>query len=752
MPDSIGPYAIVREIGRGGMGIVYEGWDERLSRAVAIKTIIRTADAAMRDRFLREARAAAAVSHPHICQLFDIGEHQGDPFLCMELLEGRSLADRLTEGPLAVQEAATTALAILSALSALHRRGIVHRDLKPTNVFLTAAGIKLLDFGLARSAGPALDETAITLPGVVMGSPRYMAPEQVRGGEIDGRTDIFAAGLVLFEMLSGHAAFTGTAAVDVLHAVVHEHPPALMGSPAVAELDRIVQRAVAKMPSDRYQTADEMAADVRACLSRADAGEVVRARASTRLVVLPFRVLRPDPDIDFLTYSLPDAITASLSALESLIVRSPLAAARFSDGAPDLRQLAADLNVDAAISGSLLSAGSTVRLALQLFDVPAGTVRWSHRADVPLDDLFAIQDSVCAAVVEALALPLSARESRVLRHDVPASPEAYELYLRANRLSTVTSQWTMARDLYRQAVERDPSYAPAWARLGRVRRIIGKYGLDDDPRQQLVQAEEAFQRAFALNPDLPLLHNLYTYMEVESGRARDAVVRLLKRLRTRANDPDLFAGLVHACRYVGLLDASVAAYHRATRLDPSIATSAAHTFFMLGQYDRAIAIDPDGLPYVSILSYVALGQPEDAAALSQTSRPAADHHPHLALILRTVDAALEGRRHECGALLRQMAGAAAMPEFADPEGWYYWAQIAADCGDADFALALLNQAVDSGFHCPRAFETSPLLDPLRGRPEFAALLARARRGHEAAVQAFTEADGHRLLGVASFAS
>ncbi|MGH2386239.1 MAG: serine/threonine-protein kinase, partial [Candidatus Limnocylindria bacterium] len=300
MPDAIGPYTIVREIGRGGMGVVYEGWDNRLSRPVAIKTIIRASDQQMRDRFVREARAAAAVSHPHICQLFDIGEHAGEPFLCMELLDGQSLADRVSQGPMAVHEAASIALAVLSALAALHRRDIVHRDLKPTNVFLTPNGVKLLDFGLARPVGLQVDETAVTMPGVVMGSPRYMSPEQVRGGEVDSRTDIFAAGLVMFEMLTGRAAFGGTSAVDILHAVLHDHPPALMGPPAVIDVDRIIQRAVAKAPVDRYQTADEMATDLRASLSRTEVTDTYQARTTKRLVVMPFRVLRPAPEIDFL--------------------------------------------------------------------------------------------------------------------------------------------------------------------------------------------------------------------------------------------------------------------------------------------------------------------------------------------------------------------------------------------------------------------------------------------------------------------
>ena len=744
MPDSIGPYAIVREIGRGGMGVVYEGWDTRLGRAVAIKTILPAADPQAHERFLREARAAAAVSHPNICQLFDIGDAGGQPFICMELLDGQPLGARLADGPLAVPEAGAIALAILSALAALHRRGIVHRDLKPSNIFLTPNGIKLLDFGLAREARVPLDETALTLPGMVMGSPRYMAPEQVRGGTVDHRVDIFAAGLVLFEMLTGRPAFSGTSAVDVLHAVVHEHPPALTGSPVVGDLDRIIQRAVAKRPEDRYPAADEMATELRACLSRAEARDVVHARATRRLVVLPFRVLRPDPAVDFLAESLPDAITISLSALESLTVCSTLAAARFAGSVPDLRRLGSELGVDAAIGGSLLHAGNSVRVAVQLVDVPSGTVRWSHTAQVPLDDLFTIQDAVCSAVVDAFALPLTSREHDVLRQDVPANAEGYELYLRANRLSTVTNQWIEARNLYLRAVELDPKYAPAWARLGRVLRIIGKYGLAEDAAEHIRRAEEAFRRAFELNPDLPLAHNLYTYMEVEAGRAQDAVVRLLGRLATRTNDANLFAGLVHACRYVGLLDASVAAYQRATRLEPSITTSAAHTFFMLGQYQRAIDVDTDGLPYVSIMCHLALGQETAAVELAKASKIAAGTNQHLLAVTRLVEAVVERRVEEGRALIQEVI---ALPAFTDPEGWYYWAQSAALLEQDDLALDMLRNALAHGFYCSRALETSPLLDPLRGTPPFAALLEGARTAHESAALAFTRANGPRLLGV-----
>jgi serine/threonine protein kinase/tetratricopeptide (TPR) repeat protein len=745
MPDAIGPYTIVREIGRGGMGVVYEGWDDRLSRPVAIKTILNASDQQMRERFVREARAAAAVSHPHICQLFDIGEHAGEPFLCMELLDGQPLADRLGQGSMAVHEATNIELAILSALAALHRRGIVHRDLKPTNVFLTPNGVKLVDFGLARSVGLNIDETAVTLPGVVMGSPRYMAPEQLRAGEVDGRADIFAAGLVLFEMLTGRAAFGGTSPIDVLHAVMHDHPPALIGSPAVVDLDRIIQRAVAKVPADRYHTADEMATELRASLSRTEATDTVQARTTTRLVVLPFRVLRPAPEVEFLAYSLPDAITVSLSALDSLTVRSSLAAARFSEGAPDLRAVASELSVDNAITGTLLQVGAALRVAVQLIDVPSGTVRWSRAAQVPLDDLFSIQDSVCSAVVRAFELPVTPGKHEGPKQDVPANNDAYELFLKANRLSTNITQWPLARDLYIRAVEADPSYAPAWARLGRVLRNIGKFGATADAKSHLTRAHVAFQRAFRENPDLPLAHNLYTYIEVENGHALDAMLRLLGRLRTRTHDPDLFAGLVQACRYVGLLDASVAAYHRATRLDPAIPTSVAHSFFMLGQYDRAIQADSDQFQYVSLISHLALGEHAEVAALCGAAKAEPIASPYVDVIVRLFESLIEERFEESRESLTRLAD---YPVFDDPEGLYYWAQGATIARDQALALMLLQRSVDGGYHCPRGLETSPLLDDLRGTAEFADLLARAREGHDAAAAAFAKADGHRLLGLA----
>jgi serine/threonine protein kinase len=332
-PDRIGRYAIERKLGAGGMGIVYAARDERLQRTVALKTLsLLSEDPTARKRFWREARAAASVNHPNVCQIYEIGEEAGELFIAMELLEGEVLSERLRRGSLSAAQAVPIGLDMLSALSALHARGIVHRDLKPSNVFITPHGVKLLDFGLARpelevSLDPASE---LTMPGMVMGTPRYMAPEQITGETVDGRSDLFAAGAILFEMLAGRPAFTGRTIVEIVHATQYEHPPALAGSPAVAALDRVIRHALSKRPAERPATADEMAAELRAAHATDSHATPTLARALTRLVVLPFRVLRPDPETDFLAFSLPDAISTSLSGIGSLIVRSSATAARFA--------------------------------------------------------------------------------------------------------------------------------------------------------------------------------------------------------------------------------------------------------------------------------------------------------------------------------------------------------------------------------------------------------------------------------------
>jgi serine/threonine protein kinase len=742
IPERVGRYRITKELGSGGMGIVYAALDERLDRSVAIKMIRRAAShPRARERMWREARAAAAVNHPNICQLYEIAEEEGEVFIAMELLEGESLAARIARQSMTVTEAFPIMLAMLSALEAIHRRGLVHRDLKPSNVFLTPHGVKLLDFGLARPAEEPEAGENLTQSGTLLGTPRYLAPEQLRGGPVDGRADLFASGAVLFEMLSGKPAFDGNSVAQVLQAIVNDQPPLLGGSAAIVAVDRIIHRALEKNPARRYPSAEAMADDLRAAMALADTGEMERPHAVTRLIVLPFRIMRSDPETDFLAFSLPDAITSSLSGLESLVVRSSLAAARFAGEAPDLAAIARQAEVDFVLTGTLLRAGDQLRVVAQLMETPAGTLVWSDTVQVPLGDIFQLQDTLTQRLVESLSLPLSARDRGMLRHDVPASAKAYEFYLRANQLSHQSSQWKVARDLYLQCLDEDPRYAPAWARLGRIYRVIGAYS-GEDPDEKLRRSEEAFKRALELNPDLPIAHNLYTYLEVEMGDAQPAMLRLLRRAEQHGADPELFAGLVQACRYCGLLEASVAAYEQAHRLDPEIRTSVSHAYMMLGDYERSIATNVEDPPSMNAVALELMGRADEAIVLLR-------EHEKLRLPKVAHDFNLAHRALLEGDPATSLLATERMLEswqLRDPCGRYYVARLLARLGERERALAFLRQATEGGFICYSFMTRDPWLDGLRREPEFRDILRLGESRQKEALAAFLHAGGDRILG------
>jgi serine/threonine protein kinase len=738
--ESIGHYAVTGVLGEGGMGVVYAAFDERLGRPVAIK-MIKTAvvDPAARERLRREARTAASINHPAICQLYEIGEENGELFLAMELLQGESLAARIARGGIAVADAVSIALGILTGMEALHKQGLVHRDLKPSNIFLTPHGVKLLDFGLTCAVQNVTDETliALTAPGTIVGTPQYAAPEQLVRGALDARTDIFAAGCVLYEMLTGKPPFGGQSVVEVFHAIMYEQPPALTGGPAVTALDRIIYRALGKKPGDRYQTTEAMAQDLRGATSFSETGSATPAHTVTRLIVLPFRILRPDNETDFLSFSLADAVTSSLTGLQSLVVRSSLAAARFASDSPDLKAIADEMEVDAILVGTLFRSGNELRVASQLVGTPAATVLWSHTAQVAIGDLFSLQDDLAGRIVESLSLPLTQRERRMLKQDVPATPEVYERYLRANEMSRDSQNWRDALALYEQCAQEDPHYAPAWAGLGRMHRLIGKY-VEDGSGVRFAQAEHALKRALELNPDLSSAENNYAYLEVDLGRAEESMVRLLRRARERSSDPELFAGLAHSCRYCGLLNASMAAARHALRLDPKIRTSAGQTCFMLGDYAAVTEYEPESVNYLRNLALTMLGRTDEALASLRTVDQSL---PHLLVIFVTaLEELLRGDRDASLASIRRL-------DIRDPEGRFYVARHLAYLGDTDAAVAMFTRVVPDGFFCLPALMRDPWLDSLRALPAFAAILREAESRHRQAVISFLTAEGDRVLGI-----
>jgi len=742
IPERIGRYRVERKLGEGGMGVVYAARDERLDRTVAIKTIRGDSDEVARRRVWREARAAAGISHPNICQLYEVEETGDGLVLAMELLDGEPLAARLARGPLPPAETATITLQVLDALDALHGRGLLHRDLKPSNLFLTRHGVKLLDFGLARSFSSADSggdhPTLLTEAGLIVGTPNYMAPEQVRGETLDARTDLFAVAALVFEMLSGAMAFPGPTMVDALHRVLHDQPPPLSGGPVVSGLDRVIRRALQKGAGDRYDSAAAMAAAIREVMTLGDTMELAAplTRAMTRFIALPFRVLRPDADTDFLAFSLPDAVTSSLIGTRNLLVRSSAAAAKFDPQAPDLRRLAADADVDVALMGTILRAGNQLRATAQLVEAPAGTVVWSHASQHPLHDVFAMQDELVAGIVGSLAHSLGPAESGAIRRDVPRHAGAYELYLRANELARDWDRLGEAREVYQQSVALDSQFAPAWAGLGRCHRVLGKY-LDDPVG--VVEAERAFERANALNPELPVLHKYYAQLECDAGRAVEAMRRLLRRARVSA-DPEYFAGLVHACRYAGLLDASAQAHDEARRLDPAVPTSVLSTYMLQGDFERVLR-QPDVDAEVRAMALFRLGRVDEARLLWQPVGP--DAPPTLKawddLIVAAMSDAPDARQ--------RAEDAAGRLKWNDPEGYTTGAILVCRLGSHDLALTALRKAIDGGFAVVEPLEREPWLEPIRGDARFQEVLQRTRARRDEALAVFRAEGGERLLGL-----
>jgi eukaryotic-like serine/threonine-protein kinase len=556
--------------------------------------------------------------------------------------------------------------------------------------------------------------------------------------------DLFAVGSILFEMLTGTPAFNGRTVVEVYAALLNSQPPPLVGGPDIMAVDRIIQRALAKQPRGRYPDATAMAQEIRQALTLLDTGPRSQVRTITRLIVLPFRMLRPDSEIEFLSSGLPEAITASLMGLESLTVRSASAAARLAGDAPDLKSIAAAAGVDVVLMGTLLRAGDQVRVSTELVTVPEGTVLATRSAQVALTDIFQLQDELTRQIVDALHIPLSAHDHQALQQDVSANAEAYQLYLRATHIgegASTPARLCAARDLYRRCVELDPGYAPAWARLGRVYRVLAKYAhgnVEEDRRA----AEEAFRKALELNPELPLAHSLYTYFEIEEhGAPCEAMLRLLRLATARAADPDLYAGLVVACRFCGLLDASLAADRRARRIDPGVRTSVHYTHWMLGDYEQTVLTDLEEIQTLRHAAMWMMGRQEEAV---QGLRSMESHwqtsERWYVIALRS---AMENDRDGCADAIRQVLATG----FHDPEGLLFCARSLARVQAHDFALSLLDQVVDGGFSGSRALVHDPWFDSLRAEPRFIRILHRAEAKMADAGIAFAKAGGERLLGV-----
>ena len=478
---TLGPYRIEGPLGAGGMGQVFHATDTRLNRRVAIKVLARDValDQGMRARFGREARAIAALTHPHICTLFDVGRHGDVDFLVMEYLEGETLAARLAKGPLPPDECVTHAMAIVSALDHAHRHGIVHRDLKPGNIVLTAAGAKLLDFGLARLPGTASDASAATVAtrtelvphddglmtraGAILGTVRYMAPNRSDGREVDARTDIFAFGALLYEMVTGKRTFDGENAALIRVAILEGEPPsALALQSAPPAVGAIVRRCLARNPGERWQTAADvlreltrvsestrqsqarspvvwamtasvLAVTIAGLVGTLWKGEAQRSSAPASqirsIAVLPLQDLSSDAPQEYLADAMTDQLVGDLATIRQLRVTSLTSVMRYRNSRKPAPEIARELQVDALIEGSVVRADDRVRIAVKLIDGVSGAVIWAQDFERDLRDVLTLQREVARTITSRVDIALTPQEQERLANAQPVDPETHRQVL-----------------------------------------------------------------------------------------------------------------------------------------------------------------------------------------------------------------------------------------------------------------------------------------------------------------------------------
>ena len=731
----VGHYRIIEPIGAGGMGEVYLAHDTKLDRRVALKFL--SPDLCLlpgyRARFERETRAIARIDHQNTVAVHDIGDHEGRPYLVMQYIEGASLKLLPRGKDLPFERLLDLGAQICDGLQAAHEAGVVHRDIKPSNILVDShSRARIVDFGLACLAGD--DDTTRTL--ATVGTFGYMSPEQVRGDDVDGRSDLFSLGVVLYELAAGHLPFVATSGVAYLHAVSYDESSPLTeyrddASPAICA---VIEKALEKDPAMRYQTAADLARDLRRLLRELGETPAVPPRRRS-IAVLPFEDMSPNRDQEYFCDGIAEELINALTHVGDLRVIARTSAFAFKGRREDVRDIGRKLGVDALLEGSVRQAGKRIRINVQLVSAKDGSHLWSERYERDLEDIFAIQDDVCLSVVERLKVSLLRDErARLVRRRAHDS-RSYGQYLKGRFFYNQRKEAGVTKSIecFRKALEIDPRFALAHAGLAMSYEILGGWRvlprdiafgearkaamtaleIDDGLAEvhassatvkffcdwDWAGAEQEFRRALAINPACAEAHHMYAHCMIFTGRPDSAVAEIKLALDLEPISPGLNSCAAEVLFYARRYEEAIEQCHATLDIAPSfygIYGWLAMAHMHGGRVERGLEALEEGLRH--------LAEDPRLQALAGYAR------------------AMVGRHGDARDCLDRLA-ALSMRRFVDP---YFMAWPHTALGDVDAAFGWLNKAYDDHSDWLPALKTDPLLDSLHGDARFVELLERIR--------------------------